>query len=456
MRALLSVLVSTLAVLAGCAAPAQGPPHITVWTGDTIPERVAATRAIIDRFTAQTGIQVTLRGVDEDDFSRALTEAAEAGELPDVVASQPIAALRTLYTTQVLNTDAAAQVVTDLHPGTFYPRALELTQADGLQLAVPSDSWVQLLYYRKDLFDQSRLAAPDTFQTLEFAARTLGGGHVVSSGIALPTTAGDNFTQQVFEAFALSNDCQMVGPDGGVTLDSAQCVSALSYYTQLVGQHGAPGVQDVDSVRREYLAGGTAMVVWSTFLLDELGGLRDNVRPTCGQCREDPGYLARNTAVVPLIEGPLGARPGQFGEINSWAILSDADAVSATRFVEWLMTDGYAEWLAFAPEGKYPARLGPVPGSTEYIEAWRQSPVGVDRKALLRDLFPPESVAALEGGLLTMNQWEGDLVGASLGELPVAQAVFEATVGGSDPRTALRKAAGSLREIQSTLPRGRS
>jgi multiple sugar transport system substrate-binding protein len=275
----------------------------------------------------------------------------------------------------------------------------------------------------------------------------------VPVGIALPTTAGDNFTQQVFGAFALSNGCQMVGPRGEVTIDSAQCASALSYYTRLA-RLGAPGVQDVDSVRRAYLAGETGMVVWSTFLLDELAGLRDNVAPTCPPCREDPGFLARNTGVVPLIHGPLGTAPGQFGEINSWAILTDANRAPSIRFVEWMMTDGYFDWLAFAPEGKYPVRLGPLPGSNAYVEAWRQMPVGVDRKAVLHEIYPPEVLAAVENGLLTMNQWQGDLVGASLGELPVAQAVFESTVGGADPRGALRTAATELREIQSTLPRG--
>src|SRR4029453_2586183 len=60
-----------------------GAQRITVWTGDTLPDRVDATKRIIEKFTAATGIQVELVGVDEDQFNQTLTSAAAAGELPD-------------------------------------------------------------------------------------------------------------------------------------------------------------------------------------------------------------------------------------------------------------------------------------------------------------------------------------------------------------------------------------
>ena len=79
---------------------------ITVWTTDTIPDRVAATEAIIARFTQQTGIQVELVGVDEDQFNQLLTSAAAAGDLPDVIGSIPLSSVRTLATNDLTNTEA--------------------------------------------------------------------------------------------------------------------------------------------------------------------------------------------------------------------------------------------------------------------------------------------------------------------------------------------------------------
>ena len=97
-----------LGLAAACGGGAEeqggGDNRIVVWNGDTIPDRVAKTKDIIAAFTQSTGIQVELVGVDEDQFNQLLTSAAAAGELPDVVGSQPLAAVRTLSANDLLNT----------------------------------------------------------------------------------------------------------------------------------------------------------------------------------------------------------------------------------------------------------------------------------------------------------------------------------------------------------------
>ncbi|MDT7652352.1 MAG: multiple sugar transport system substrate-binding protein, partial [Pseudonocardiales bacterium] len=92
------VTVLVLSACAGGGGGDGGAQRITVWTADTLPDRVAATQAIIARFTQQTGVQVKLVGVDEDQFNQLLTSSAAAGELPDVIGSIPLSAVRTLAT----------------------------------------------------------------------------------------------------------------------------------------------------------------------------------------------------------------------------------------------------------------------------------------------------------------------------------------------------------------------
>ena len=133
---------------------------IVVWTGDTLPDRVAATKEIIAKFTEASGVQVELVGVDEDQFNQLLTSAAAAGELPDVIGSQPLAAVRTLSANDLLNPEATAAVIENLGADTFSPRSLELTRQGEEQLSVPSDAWSQLLYYRKDLFEKAGVQPP--------------------------------------------------------------------------------------------------------------------------------------------------------------------------------------------------------------------------------------------------------------------------------------------------------
>ena len=91
-----------------------------------------------------------------------------------------------------------------------------------------------------------------------------------------------------------------------------------------------PGAQDVDTTRATYFAGKAAMVVWSSFLLDELAGLRNDALPTCPECKADPAFLAKNSGIVTAITGPNG-QPAQFGEITSWAIAKDGDDTETGR-----------------------------------------------------------------------------------------------------------------------------
>ena len=66
------------------------------------------------------------------------------------------------------------------------------------------------------------------------------------------------------------------------------------------------------------------MVIWSSFILDEMAGLRNDALPTCAECKDDPAFLAKNSGVVTAIQGPSGSEPATFGEITSWTITADS------------------------------------------------------------------------------------------------------------------------------------
>ena len=294
--------------------------------------------------------------VGEDELRSRVDSASATGSLPDVFGAVSLALVHSLATDGITDTDAAADVIDALGPETFSERGLELVEADGEPVAVPSDSWTQLLLYRKDLFDKAGLAPPTTFEAIRTAALTLTGGGRV--GIVAGTKAGESFTQQSFEHLALANGCQLVDASGDITLDSGSCVGTFAFYVDLIRNASVQGEQDADSTRAAYLAGEAAMAIWSSFILDELAGLRDDVVPTCPECRQDISYLSKNSGIVTAIEGPDVAEPSQFGEVTSFAIARDSQTDEAKKFVEFMMNDGYVDWLALAPEGKVPLRMG--------------------------------------------------------------------------------------------------
>lgn len=455
-------LTAAAAALAMLALPACGTggsggedaKSITVWTADTLPDRVAATQAIIRDFTKQTGIKVKLVGVAEDQFTQTLTSAAAAGELPDVMGSISLASVRTMAADDLLDTEATGAVVESLGAETFSQQALELTREGDTQLAVPSDSWSQLLVYRKDLFQQAGLAPPETYEDVLAAAKKLDSGG--TAGFVGPTAPDDVFTQQVFEQIALANGCELVQESGEVTLDSRQCVGAFDFYNELVTNYSIPGAQDVDTTRAAYFSGKAAMIPWSTFILDEMAGLRDDALPTCPECREDPAFLAKNSGFVTALQGPDGSEPAQYGEVTSWAIPAGSASESAQKFVEYLMSEGYPDWTAIAPEGKLPARMGTASDPTKFVDNWETLPMGVDRKEAPSKIYPDEVLDVLATGPEEFERWgvtqgQGDLVGAILGELPVPKEVAAMTGGDTDPQGAASSAAQRVRSIQESL-----
>ncbi|TDD41299.1 extracellular solute-binding protein [Nonomuraea terrae] len=457
-RALAAGLTATLAagVLSGCGAQAKSQPDnkITVWSLENLTPRMAATEKIVAGFEKETGVEVRLVGVDEGQLPQLIMSAAAAGTLPDVIGGVPLAPVWQMYTNGLLDTAATKKVVDALGPGTFNANALRLTGDGSTRLGVPSDAWLQILVYRKDLFAKAGLPVPDSYDAMLKAAKTLNAGGV--SGISLATDPSDVFTQQSFEDIALAGGCELVGADGAVGLGSPQCRSAFTTYDQLASDYGAPGTQSVDSTRATYFAGRSAMIVWSTFLLDELAGLRDDALPSCPQCAGNPRFLSDNSGIVTALKGPGAAEPAQFGEITSWVISRTAETAAAQKFVEYMLSTGYEGWLGLAAEGKIPVRDGTAEEPDKYREAWRAGVIGVDTRKPLQAVYSADLLDQLASGVSNMRRWgitqgQGALVGATLGELPIPKAVGAMTSDQISPAEAAQQAGEEVSALQTSL-----
>ena len=450
---LLAVLLVTAVGCGGEGGKKDSGDSLTFWTAEDNPDRVKATQAIINRFQQQTKIKVRLVAIGEDQLQSQLTSASAAGSLPDVLAAASLGFVHSLAADGITDPDAAAAVIDTLGRQTFSRRALSLVEADGQPVAVPSDSWTQLLVYRKDLFDQAGLAAPTTFEAIQAAATTLKGSGV--AGIVAATKPGDSFTQQTFEYLAVANDCQLVDQAGAITLTSKSCVDTFQFYVDLIRRGSVQGGQDATSTRAAYLAGKAAMVIWSSFLLDELAGLSNDARPTCPQCRGDASFLADHSGIVTALTGPDGTQPSQFGELTCFAITKDANP-DAAKLVEFLLNDGYLDWLALAPEGKVPVRTGTTDQPSKFIDAWTHLQTGVERTKPLSELYPPGVLKVLATSTDTMNRWgfaqgQGRLVGAQLATLPIPKALAAALNGTLSPAAAAEQAQAELEEIAQSI-----
>ena len=460
-----TLLLALMLALAACGGDTASSPGgdggddgdgaaLTFWTVEDTQDRIEAQQGMVERFTEETGIDVELVAIAEGDFATQVTAAVAGDTMPDVFGALSLGFTHSLAADGLANLDANAAVVDALGRDTFSESALELvTTPDGLA-GVPSDSWAQLLVYRKDLFDAAGLEPPTTYDTILAAAEELNTDD--QAGIVLATGNDLGFVQQTFEYFAVANDCDVVDADGNVTITSSQCVETFDFYTDLVNNGSVTGAQDADTTRAAYFAGDAAMIIWSSFILDELAGLRDDALPTCEECTDDPLFLAQNSGVVTAIQGPSGDAPSQFGEQVSFVISSDAPADEAQQFVEFMMSDAYVDWLAIAPEGKFPTRLGTAENPTEYADAWGGLEAGVDRKEPLGDIYDADTIEALTTSSDTMERWafsqgQGGLAGALLTETPVPGALLLALDGSMSPEEAAAEAQAAVEEIIQAL-----
>jgi multiple sugar transport system substrate-binding protein len=211
-------------------------------------------------------------------------------------------------------------------------------------------------------------------------------------------------------------------------------------------------VIDVAGARATYFAGQAAMVVWSPFILDEMAGLRDNALPNCPECTENPAFLAGVSGFVPSFVGPSGSAPAQYGQVSLMGISTSAPP-EAVDFVKFWLSEGYLDWLAVAPEGKFPMRRGTPDNPTLYLEGWSTLPAGVDRKAPLGDFYSQDVINAIAEGATGFARWglsqgQGQLVGGVYQELVVPVALADIINGSLTAEEAAAEIQTLVEEIQ--------
>jgi multiple sugar transport system substrate-binding protein len=428
-------------------------PTITFWSFETQPARADKTQMIIDRFTEATGINVELVLVDQVSMGTIMAANYAAGTLPDVV-FVPVTLVGGWYGDGILDPAAATDVIKALDESTFAQGALKMASVDEGYAAVPADGWGQLLIYRADLFEELGLEPPTDYDKIVAAAIALEENGI--TGIMAGTDPGHPHTQSTFEHFSLGNGVHLTDGAGNVTLNTPEMITAIEVYADLMANYGPRDTATFyNQSRAAYLAGETGMILWSPYILDEMAGLVDSSLPNCPECSDDSAFIAKNSSFVSALSGPDGG-PAQFGKVQYMGITTGADTAAAQQFVEFWTSDGYLDWLAVGPEGKFPMRRGTPENPTAFVDGWAELEVGTDRRAPLSDFYSAEELQAIVAGadnltMLGVDEGEMELVTAIYEDLVIPRGVGEVIEGVLTPEEAAQQIQTQVEELQAAL-----
>ncbi len=339
----------------GASAPAASANGATVEIqilhGQPEEERVTAIQSIIDGFMAENpGITVTQLPTPEEGFWTKITTQISSGQLPALVEGG-VDQLRMMNAEEAIDTAAVTEAIELAGKDRFFTGALEMAKAPGVDeyLGMPVSGWVSGIWYRKSLFEENNLEPPTTWENIVKAAETLNDPANKFYGIMFPTEESD-FTEQMFNNFAHSNNVQIFDAEGNANFNTPEVKEVLELYKDMY-QYTMPGSNGVEQVKDAMVGGHTAMAMYSTYIM---GALND------AGMAEDIGFAI-----------PEKESDGAFGMTSTMTISSMIDEQqreAAIKFLAYMASaDANITWCHMAAGGSNPV-LRDVASDPAYME----------------------------------------------------------------------------------------
>lgn len=445
--------------------------RLLVWTSESDLLRLEVIRYIAATYSAWTGRgAVEVVAIPERAFLTDLRQAVATGEPPDIVntGGDTLLAADALG---LLDRDRADEVVAGIGRERFFPAALTAVTGDARAgqgakpAAVPFHGWPQILWWRSDLFAAAGLAPPSTLDAFETAAETLfrrgargrGGGTGTDDptpqqiGVVLGTD-DSLYTQQGFVQIARACGASLFDRSGQPQLETPEMREAVERYRRLA-RWCLPYASNWRA-RDWYLQGRAGMMLYSTFIMDDLSlpevaadSLTGGRFPGLDGAPFD-GTLLRNTAMMPGVSAAAGT--GTLSMINAVGIVRRPDRLRADpmrtalarQFVEFLYRpDSYVLWLHMVPGGMLPVLSGVADS-----DAFLRDPAGIFQR------FGRDRIRSLTAALDTpepgvFSFWGGRTVpGAATvyASGAVARMVRRVLQDGVSPAESLRQAQGEV------------
>ncbi|MCC6175625.1 MAG: sugar ABC transporter substrate-binding protein [Chloroflexi bacterium] len=239
----------------------------------------------------------------------------------------------------------------------IFPSWIKSTQWEGKQYSIPFDGATTIHVYRKDVFEQKGLKAPDTLDDLTKTAQALTDPSNNFYGMVYRGFRGPGQNMFIYPSLFLEFGGSWLDSKGKPTVNTPEGVKALTFYSETDQKYAPPGVEnwnwpeEVDS----FANGITAQFTDGSDLVAVLAD------PQKSKVVGKVGY-ARWPA------GPTGKR---VGATWNWSLPINSAVPEKTKTATWL----YIQWVT---SGQFARRT-----SVDYTEGAKR--VGVNRTEIWSD-----------------------------------------------------------------------
>ncbi len=224
-----------------------------------------AHEARLAAFTEQTGITAKYTFIPFGSMREALTaEMVGGGGDYDlaIAMDQWVASLNNMFD-PIDNVVSAKQIPLDRWPEAH----LRQGRVGGRLLGLPSRGHVQLLFYRRDLFEKHSLTVPATWEALVETAQTIQQREPGISGVSVPYGRGNGQNLMVWYNFLWGRGGQLFDAQGQPAFNSAAGLQSVQDYVDLLRRHrvtpaGAVSFAEQDAVNSMGQGNAAMLPVW--------------------------------------------------------------------------------------------------------------------------------------------------------------------------------------------------
>lgn len=411
--------------LAAFLPAAAGAQTLQILSAEGDPNSVEAVQWVIEEFKKDhPGVEVEYQTVSWTEIGQRIITAVAAGAPPDIVHLDDFA-VSVLSDQGILA--PADDVVEAIGKDDYFSIPLDAVTFEGTVWGVPFSNGFNLLWYRKDLYEQHGLEPPMTWDELLHNVRTLHGdlpGVGQMYGIALALN-NSNHTNDTVQSFMWANGATVLDADGALAIDSPEAVAAYEYLAELF-RYAPPGAAQYGNLE-----------VLNAFATGRVAHTNYPARLVVQVLRTNP-ELADKTGAVLIPKGPgPDARFASTLYTKAWGFPKDAAHLDlAKTFVQFLQTgEREVRWLHSVPVHFWPPRRSTAT-SAAYIEnEMVQSPIGqVAQEVILEWALPHAQAQLTEAGspnteafkILQAHVLAELMQKIVLGGIPVERAVDEA------------------------------